>query len=244
MGGRAVRHVYEAAALWCVALSLWQQPARADGLGGSIELTSDYLYRAATQTSHDPAVQLDLHYYGAAGWMGGVWASNVRQYVFGPIGAEIDPYLGFRHAISDQWSTQLTVVRHLYIGSNPPQKYDFSELSGTLAFRSELFMTLTVSPDTLVQTSEYDFRRRDALTGDVSLHHSLAYALSANAGLGYYRLQQSSSNGYPYGSVGLGYDLGSLHLDLSFVAVDRQAREFYYFDQASNRLVGSAMWHF
>jgi uncharacterized protein (TIGR02001 family) len=226
--------------------------AQADGLGGSVALTSNYIYRAATETANEPALQLDLHYYAANGWIAGLWSSNVRQSVLGPMGAEFDPYLGFGRVFSDQWSARLSAVEHAYAGTNPSSKSDFTELSGTVAYRSAAFLTLSVSPNTLAQSVVYDYNygysygssRRTALTADFSLHRSLGHALSANVGVGYYRLAQLYSNGYGYGSAGLGYEAGALHLDLSFIGVSGAAHDFYANGEACNRLIGTALWHF
>src|SRR5271169_1902229 len=86
--------------------------AQADGVGGFVALTSNYIYRAATETANEPALQLDLHYYAVSGWITGLWASNVRQSAWGPMGAEFDPYLGYGRTFSDQWSARLSAVEH------------------------------------------------------------------------------------------------------------------------------------
>jgi uncharacterized protein (TIGR02001 family) len=226
--------------------------AQAEGLGGSMALTSNYIYRAATETANEPALQLDLHYYAVSGWIAGIWTSNVRQSVLGPIGAEFDPYLGYGQIFSEQWSARLSAVEHAYVGTNPDSRSDFTEISGTLAYRSAAFLTLSVSPNTLARSVLYDYiygysygsSRRTALTGDFSLHRSLGHALSANIGVGYYRLAQLYSNGYGYGSAGLGYDAGPVHLDLSFIGVSGTAHDFYANGEACNRLIGTVLWHF
>jgi uncharacterized protein (TIGR02001 family) len=222
--------------------------AQADGVGGFVALTSNYIYRAATETSDEPALQLDLHYYAVSGWIAGLWASNVRQIAAAPTGVEFDPYLGYGHAFSDQWSARLSAVEHAYAGTNPGSQSDFTEMSGTVAYRSAAFLTLSVSPNMLVQNDVYGYdygsTRRTALTADFSLHRSLGHALSANAGVGYYRLAHLYSNGYGYGSAGLGYEAGALHLDLSFIGVSGAAHDFYANGEACNRLIGTALWHF
>lgn len=222
--------------------------AQADGVGGFVALTSDYIYRAASESAHEPALQLDLHYYASSGWIAGLWMSNVRQVAAAPIGVEFDPYLGYGHAFSDQWSARLSAVEHAYAGTNPSSQYNFTEVSGTVAYRAVAFLTLSASPNTLVQNDVYGYgtssTRRTALTADFSLHRPIWHALSANAGLGYYHLENQYSNGYGYGSAGLGYEAGALHLDLTFVGVSGAVHDFYPNGQACNRLIGTALWHF
>ncbi|HEX9139237.1 MAG TPA: TorF family putative porin, partial [Steroidobacteraceae bacterium] len=226
--------------------------AQADELGGFVALTSNYIYRGATETANDPALQVDLHYYAVSGWITGLWASNVRQSAAAPTGVEFDPYLGYGFTFSDRWSARLSAVEHVYAGTNPSSTADFTEISGTVAYRSAAFLTLSVSPNTLTQYVVYDYNsgysydsiRRTALTADFSLHRSFGHAFSVNAGLGYYRLAQQYSSGYGYGSAGLAYEAGAWHLDLSFIGVSGAAHDFYANGEACNRLIGTALWHF
>jgi uncharacterized protein (TIGR02001 family) len=231
-------------------LSVWSVlPVRSvaappDAVGGFVALSSDYLYRAATQTAHDPALQADLHYYAPSGALAGLWASSVRQAGGGPTGAEFDPYLGWGRPLSEDWIGRVSAVRHFYTGGNPPTRYDFSEFSGTLAYASSIFLTLTASPDTLAALDVYRTTRRVALAWDLALHRPLGHAFSANLGLGFYHLHQFEYGGYGYGSAGVDYALGALQFDLSAIVVSGAAHGFYNFDQASNRLIGTVRWIF
>jgi len=218
--------------------------AQAAEFGGFIALTSDYVYRGATQTGHDPALQADAHYYSACGWLAGLWGTSVRPDPRGVTDVELDPYLGYTRALGDEWSTRLAAVYHAYVGNNPGSRYEYSELAGTLAYRSQVFLTVAVSPDTELQTGYDTSVRRVAASGDLSWHGSLGHALSANIGVGYYRLHRPFSSGYGSGSAGLGYEWGRIHLDLSLIGVSGAAHDFFYYGEASNRLVGTVLWQF
>src|SRR6202158_3170302 len=138
---------------WCysavAALLLGRAAAaQAADFGGFIALTSDYVYRGATQTSHDPALQADAHYYSASGWLAGLWGTSVRPVPEEATNVELDPYLGYTRALGDEWSTRLAAVYHAYLGNNPGSRYRYSELAGTLAYRSQVFFTVAGSPHT------------------------------------------------------------------------------------------------
>jgi uncharacterized protein (TIGR02001 family) len=201
--------------------------AQAADFGGFIALTSDYIYRGATQTSHDPALQADAHYYSARGWLAGLWGTSVRPDPGEATNVELDPYLGYTRALGDEWSTRLAAVYHAYLGNNPGPRYGYSELAGTLAYRLQVFLTVAVSPDTEVQTGYDSSVRRAAASGDLSWHGSLGHALSTNIGVGYYRLHRPFSSGYGYGSAGLGYEWGRMHLDLSLIGGSGAAHDFF-----------------
>jgi len=234
---------------WCfpaVAVLLLGRAAAAQAAdsGGFIALTSDYVYRGASQTSHDPALQADVHYYSARGWLAGLWGTSVRPDPGEATSVELDPYLGYTQTLGDEWATRLAALYHAYLGNNPGSRYNYSELADTLAYQSRVFFTVAVSPDTEVETSDGSSVRRAAVSGDLSWHGSLGHALSVNIGVGYYRLHRPNSSGYGYGSAGLGYEWGRMHLDLSLIGVSGAARDFFYHGEASNRLVGTVLWQF
>jgi uncharacterized protein (TIGR02001 family) len=218
--------------------------ATAADFDGFLALTSDYIYRGASQTGHEPAIQADAHYYDPGGWLAGVWGSNVRLHPDESTGVEIDPYLGFAHALGTDWSARFAAVYHAYVGNNPGSRYHYSELSTTLVYRSQWFLTAVVSPDTEVDTSAYTETRRVALSGDLAWHRSLGRGLSVNLGAGYYRLRRPNADGYGYGSAGLGYERGPFYVDLALIGVSAAARDFYSDGEAVNRLIGTVLWRF
>src|SRR5215471_9166688 len=49
-----------------------------DGVGGSLSIVSDYVYRGISYSNEQPAIQGDIHYVGARGFSAGLWASTVH----------------------------------------------------------------------------------------------------------------------------------------------------------------------
>ncbi len=225
-------------------LALSAGRATAGDWGGFLALTSDYVYRGASQTSREPAPQADLHYLDPDGWIAGLWASSVRIRPEKATGAELDPYLGYAWAIDADFTTRFSALYHAYAGGNPGAHYDYAELSSTLAYRSTWFCTATVSPDTTVDLGDYQQTRRVALSLDLAWHRPLAFGLSTNIGAGLYRLQRPSGSSYGYGSAGLAFEHGRLRADLALIAVTGSARDYLGGGQAANHLVGTVLWRY
>jgi len=238
------RRLALAALLWAVS-----PPLRAEGWGGSVGLSSDYVYRGLTQSDNQPAGQLDLHYYdnsaGVSGWFAGLWVSSVKRSPYDSTSAEFDPYLGYQWRLAQAWSARLEAVHHDYPWNNPGRHYNYEELSGTVAYAGRAFFTLAFSPDTSVETrQDGQVGGRAALSYDLALHQPLPRGFSADAGLGYYDLRWAVDQGYVYWNAGLGWDRGPLHLELSYISTDNTARRLFYDGVAVRRLVAGALWRF
>ncbi len=217
----------------------------AEGWGGSVGVSSDYVYRGLTQSDNQPAGQLDLHYNAPSGWFAGLWTSSVKRSPYDSTSAEFDPYLGYQWRLAQAWSARLEAVHHDYPWNNPGRHYNYEELSGTLAYTDRVFATVAFSPDTSVETRrEGQVSGRAALSYDLALHQPLLQGFSADAGLGYYDLRWAVDQGYVYWNAGLGWDRGRLHLALSWIDTDNTARHLFYDDVAVRRLVAGALWRF
>lgn len=227
------------------ALALGASPAaRAQGWGGSLGLSSDYVYRGQTQSDNQPAVQADLHYYAPSGWFAGLWTSSVKRSPFDSTSAEFDPYLGVQWPFAGDWSARVEAVRHQYPWNNSERHYNYDEVSGTLAYSDRAFVTVAFSPDAGVEARSGNVSGRATLSYDLALHQPLPHAFSLNAGVGYYDLRWSVDTGYVYWNAGIGYDFGRVQLDLSYVGTDSTARRLFYDQMAVNRPMATLLWHF
>ena len=90
----------------------------------TVTLTSDYHYRAITQTAGDPALQASLDWAAESGFYVGAWASNVD---FGDCcdeEIEVDGYVGF--AGGDEVTWDVGLVYYYYPGADD---LDYPELA-------------------------------------------------------------------------------------------------------------------
>jgi len=218
--------------------------AQAQGWGGAVGLTSDYVYRGLTQSDHEPAGQLDLHYYGRPGWYAGLWTTSVRRDRDDSTTAEFDPYVGFQWPLAQDWSGRIGAVYHDYPWNNPGHHYNNAEFSASLAYSDRAFVTVAYSPNTLVEAYWGDVSGHAAISYELALHQPLPYAFSLNGGVGYYDLHQVLDTGYIYWNAGVGYQLGRAQLNLSYIGTDSTARYRLSDGLAVNRLVAAVIYHF
>ena len=206
--------------------------------------TSDYVSRGVTRSAGAPSVQADGHYLWSSGWFAGVSAASIRRTPNSPTTAELTGYFGDTRAFTGTWSGRMTAAHYEYPGITPSQPYNYDELSGSLIYRDRLVLMVTVSPDRGVDSTRGTVSNRTALAYDLTLHQLLPLGLSANWGVGYYDLHQLVGVGYVYWNAGLGYEVGAVHFDLSYLGTNANAQSLFYDNAATNRLVATVLWGF
>ena len=96
------------------------------GVGGSVALTSDYVFRGISQNNQEPALQAGLEYAADSGFYVGTWGSNVSWLsdltAFGiPVSnsLELDVYGGYRGKFSDKVAYDVGALYYWYPGDYP-----------------------------------------------------------------------------------------------------------------------------
>lgn len=91
-------------------------PDAAPSLAWNLALTSDYRYRAISQTRLRPALQGRVDYVHADGWYAGAWASTIKwvEDAGGDGAVEIDVYGGKRGELSAGLSYDVGLLRYFY----------------------------------------------------------------------------------------------------------------------------------
>lgn len=116
-----------AAAIATVALGC--APSAFAELSGNIGVTSNYVWRGATQTDDSAAVSGGLDYATEAGFYIGTWASNVD---FGGGGeVEWDIYGGYGGTIGEDFGYDLGLIAYLYPNSDDA---NFFEVAGSISY--------------------------------------------------------------------------------------------------------------
>jgi len=121
----------------------------ASNLSWNLSVTSDYVFRGITQTDFQPALQGGLDYaFGDSGWYVGAWASNVDFADADGPDLELDTYVGYGFAPSDDWSVDLHAVRYTYLGERDAYgNIDYNEFFAATTFNDMLTLTLAYAPD-------------------------------------------------------------------------------------------------
>jgi uncharacterized protein (TIGR02001 family) len=214
-----------------------------DGIGGSLSVVSDYVYRGISQSNEQPALQGDVHYVGSRGFSAGLWASTVQFNGWDGRTAELDAYLGYRWSLGIDWSAKLTGVHYAYPFSSH-SNYDYDEVLGTLAFRSNLFLTAGWTFDAARYAANTPYWHHDALSYEAAAVLPLWRSLAANLGVGHYTIQDAVGAGYTYWNVGLGYDWQAWHVELNYIDTSENAARLVSRQLAGSRLAATLLWRF
>jgi uncharacterized protein (TIGR02001 family) len=118
----------------------------------NLGLTSDYIFRGITQTTHAPAIQGELTYIDGNGVYLGAWGSNVKRnkdlgaIASGDAAIELDTYFGIRNELFKDTGFDLGFIRYNYLGAYTPQSgYDRADTAEVYASAYYKYVTLKYS---------------------------------------------------------------------------------------------------
>jgi len=213
------------------------------GFGGSVVVTTDYVFRGLSQTQNDGAIQADLHYQWLAGWFAGAWASNVRFEAPDSPNREYNLYLGYARQLTADWSGRVAVVHYGYPGD--AIDYDYDELAVSTDYQNRLFLTVAWSPN--VSRYSYNYgaaHHRAEISYEINGRQPLKYGVSAAAGGGYYDLTDLFGRSYWAANGGLVYGYRDFQLDVTYYWVSGEARDIFGPTAARDHWVATLLWRF
>lgn len=216
----------------------------AAGPGGSIGVTSDYVYRGVSQTWGKPALQADLHYQARNGWAAGVWGSTADLAETQGAAHEIDIYISRDWAIGQDWNVRLNLTHYMYPDDPRPLQYDYDELIASVGYQSRLFATVAWSPNASRYSNGVVVEDRTAISYEFAASQPLIGQLSASAGVGYYDLPSRLNADYWFWNAGLACLIGRTQLTLAYIDTDRNAKRAFGYQTAGSRWAGSLAWRF
>jgi uncharacterized protein (TIGR02001 family) len=218
--------------------------AAADAWGGSLSVTSDYIVRGISRSDDRAALQLDLHYLNASGFVAGLFASNAQIDGGDSRDVEIDAFAGFAWTAGNDWRGKFLVSHYAYPWNRFGSGYDYDELDVDVGFRDWLGVSLVYSPDSPLFLPLRGLIGVASESAEVNLQRPLARKLSATAGIGYSHFEGAYPEGYAYWSVGAAYDLAPVSLILSYVSATAGARTLFYNAAQGGRVTGTVIWRF
>ena len=239
--------------VWLPAILALVGPLRCDALwglpstvGGSVALTSDYVYHGISESCGHPAAQLDLHFRttpgaSAAETFVGVWGSADTGHC--RTSNEANGYLGVSFLTTRNSSAKLSYVHFAYFGEYG-HIYDYDELEAAWAYQDRVFVTLAWTPDTF-RFTEYGFEKdRSALSYGLQLHQPVGRAFTLSAGVGYDQIADPTGTGYGFWDVGVGYTLDPVQLDLTYVDTAARAAHLFGGYVGGSRWSATVVWRF
>lgn len=113
---------------------------------GSAALTSDYVWRGASQTREKPAVQAGLKYAHESGFYASIWGSNVRFRPDNGSSSEFDLMAGWSGKMADDWALDTWFQRYEYPGSNGGTNWN--EVNVSVTWRDNYWLSVGHSGNT------------------------------------------------------------------------------------------------
>jgi uncharacterized protein (TIGR02001 family) len=227
-------------------------PAFAAQLGGSVALTSDYVYEGLSRTCGGPAAQADAHASGtgAVATFGGVWGSAGIGGTYCHAAREVDIYLGQRWALDASNTVAIRYVHYGYPGGTylyeriEGHRLDYDELRASWAFEDRIQVSLGWTPNAAEYQGYHVVRGRSAVNFGAEFHQPLGRWFTLSAGAGYDQVSDLTGAGYTFWSAGISRPVGPIALDLSYFGTAPRAERLFGSQVAGNRVAATALWRF
>ncbi len=235
-------------------------PARGASVGGSIAVTSDYIYRGYSETNNKPAAQIDVHVGTLNGTFVGVWASTLDSKYRPYAQFDVEEYVGQRFLLSSAWNTSITATNYSYVGGHQAYSSDYQQLTASVSYLDRWTLSFSAIPNMLrywiVHTpqnwEDYRTGRYPAYDVETSGQWLLGRGVFATGGIGYYLFTGTDSTafpqptmGYAYGNVGLAYEWHRWRLDVGYFHTQKAAAQrLFPYPIAGDRVAGTVSWRF
>lgn len=210
-------------------------PLHAHEFHGYLTVTSDYVFRGASQSNEDPTVQAGLDYAHPRGLFAGAFVARTEfpanSFGSNPGSVELDAYLGFSHGIGREWSWDVAAIHYDYPDSTGFD-YSYDELAANLRVRDFLRVGATASGDAGAGGS-------NGWTAEVELRRPLGERFQVSGSLGRYAFARSDWNDYLYWDLGISADANEVTFDLRYFDTDSDEAGFADGRLTGSRLVGS-----
>jgi len=217
-------------------------------VGGSLAVTSDYIYRGVSESGRDPAAQADLHVNSSEGTYVGAWGST-RDHTLEPYADfDVELYLGHRFDLSSAWGVTVEGRAYYYAGGMQEMSDDYQQISASLTYLDRWSLSVTAIPNAVRYWYAQRLSRSPAWVAETSVQWLLRGGLFLTGGAGYYESTGTgpgitSALGYAYGSAGLAYEYRSWRIDVGYFATQRRAAQLFPYPRA-NHVAATLAWRF
>jgi uncharacterized protein (TIGR02001 family) len=217
--------------------------------GGTLAVTSDYIYRGVSESDGRAAGQVDLHLASSGGGFLGVWSSTrydglapYAQYV-------VEPYLGYRFDLGNDWAASVGARARLLVGGNQEINDDTEEISGSLTYLDRWSVSFTAIPNAVRYWFYQRLSRTPAYVADTTVQWLIGGGFFLTAGAGYYYSTGTGpgierATGYLYGNAGLAYEYRRWRVDVSYFFAQEAAQRLFPYPTADNRVAATLTWRF
>ena len=179
---------------------------------GKVMAASDYVWRGVSQTSGDPALQLEAYLEHANGFYVGAMGSNVD---YGNsqdgINHELNLYIGWAGELGKDTELDVFLSQVAYPGHNGPDyDIDYTEIEATVTFAGRYRLGMAYSPDifNLGGHGLYWYAGADLPLGQSGF--------TLGAQLGHYDLDAAAGDSYSDWMLSLGRDFGPINAAVQY----------------------------
>jgi len=218
-------------------------------LGGSLAVTSDYIYRGVSESDGHGAVQADLHVDEGGSFIG-VWGSTRAHNLDPYADYDVEVYVGHRFDLSSSWSSTVSARAHYFVAGTQEGSTDYEELSASISWLDRWTLTLSSIPNATHYWYEYRLGRSPAWIAESSAQWLLLpQGLFVTGGAGYYYASRigggiAAGGGYAYGNAGLAFEHGHWRIDVGYFVAQGKAGQLLPYPVPSDRLAGTLAWRF
>ena len=240
---------------WLLAALVGAQCAEAESLtsgltfGGSLVLTSNYIYRGVSSTDNSGAFQTDLHVANAGGTFVGVWGSNRDSQLDPYANYEVVAYLGHRFDLGNAWNVTLSGRAHWLVGGAQEASDDYQEIAAAITWLDAWTVSLTAIPSAPRYWLYDRLSRAPAFVAETSAQWLVHGGFFLTGGVGYYHVTGTgpgieAAYGYAYGNVGLAWEHRRWRIDVGYYRTGEEAQVLMPYPSANDRFAGSIAWRF
>jgi len=215
-----------------------------DNWGGSVSMTSDYVYRGVSLSRGRAAIQGGLHAGVGSHLSGGVWVSTVENQRDEGTPLETSGFLAYAWQPKIDWSVRAAWTHYVYFGRPSQVTYDYDELAVSLAYQSRWVVGVAWMPNAEVFRYPEGRKQASAAAADFSWAQPVIGAWSATAGAGYYDVSDLYDTGYAYWHAGFTGSVGPCELDLLYIDSDHHATRIYGQSITGTRWSAALRWRF
>jgi uncharacterized protein (TIGR02001 family) len=250
---------YDIARVGCVVLAVaapYCGIRAQERVGGSLAVTSDYVYRGVSLSRGRVAYQAGAHVRLPAQWRIGVWGSTVEVVDHGGTPIETTAYISRAWTPTADWSIRASYTHYQYFGIRSSPELDYDEFSAGLSYRSQLGSQLALnlswapnavrygSPQQYVYPTQSSGSRASAMAVEASWLQPVWNDWAATVGAGYYDVSNLYRRGYAYWHLGVTGAIGPIEFDLLHINSDSQAGRIYGRQVTGERWSALARWRF
>jgi uncharacterized protein (TIGR02001 family) len=213
-------------------------------LGGSVDITSDYVLRGVSQSAGKAAWQGDVHWDFPAGWSSGLWTSQVALAPHSNTW-EVDSYLQWHRALSADLDLGAAATYYSYPGDPRPVDYNYGELSLSLMWRDQIRIAASWTPSVALYSSSDGLAAdHQVLTLEAGWHRDLPSNLDLTAGIGFYDPPGLGYASYTYGDATLGWKYGHWRVNVAWIWAQNVSHRQYAPGPAGGPLAATLAWIF